>query len=638
MTEFSHRTDKVGPKIIQTMTARTKRACDRCYKLKQTCIGTPCNLCTKSSSECTFNRPMPKMGRPRASKDKESTPRVKYSHNACYNCKKRKQKCDEHWPTCLLCKKLKIDCSGPLKMLKITESNPKPSIEKPQIEFVTPMVPVPDIQSEMSNPVLPGLDAMSPLIQSLMSPQIGSLDIMDLTGDLFDNSDGILNNKERLFLNSLIKSPTFPVEFKNNESHKNDQESPASIVSSEYTDMYEEQKSYLISTYLVPTNHVPRKELELLKYFITDVSSLLFVDKTSTTFLRTVVPLCIEDPNVRYPIIGISASHRANSQIGENIECKRDAAIYRAKSQSMFISHTVDYFKDLENLLLSILLLAIQEIFEGTSVFWSFALEKAALIIGKRGGLRNVATFAPLSVQLFCYLDLISSLSTCSTPFVDNTELGEYDEDHIERILNNKFGFKFGIAGELFKIIGNISTLASLRSLRYESPESEKKFNTLATLIELRLQNWSPSLDGHQYLIDNSVNDGKKMLSNFTVTLQWSAFLRLHQIRNGYNRQDPRVEACLDLILRATKEIDADCDLETGLLFPLIMAGSVAYKQSDRDYILSRIRSIKDRLKFSYIGEFEQLILLVWNRDLEEGKEVNWAKMRFYQYPGLVMF
>lgn len=630
-----------------------RRACDRCHRLKQVCDKqVPCGRCTRAEFECTYDRTPAVIGRPKSSDTKTKVPinKTRYSHNACTNCKKRKQKCDEMWPRCLTCKRLNLTCSGPIKVLKI-KPHKATVITQPDSEQQANKDTFSVAQQDVANTGNFGdlLESLSPSMDVLLNQT--SVNILDLTNELFNDETNFLNSKERLFLNSLVRSPTFPGEVIDREPmgapsipptemtliRTVDETSPHSVLSSEL-EIYEEEKLNLLESCALRPYNIPLKQLELLKYFITDVSSLLFIDKTSTRFLKTVVPLAIEDSNVRYPIMGIAASHRSNSMDGANVEFKRDFAIYRAKSQSLFIANTIDYFQDTENVLLTILLLAIQEIFEGTSLYWGFALEKAAKIIGKRGGLKKVSKFAPLSVQLFCYLDLISSLSTCSSPYVDNSEFGDYDEDHIESILNNKFGFKFGIAGEIFKIIGNISTLASLRVLRYNSQENEKKFNSLATLIEMRLQNWSPSLDGRKYQIDNSVDDGKLMLSKFTVALQWSAFLRLHQIRNGYDRRDQRIEACLLLILSSMKEIQNNSDLETGLMFPLIMAGSVAYKSEDRDYILSTIRRIKERLKFSYIDEFERLLLLVWERDSDENHQVNWAKIRYFEYPGLVMF
>lgn len=470
---------------------------------------------------------------------------------------------------------------------------------------------------------------------------------------------------------------------------------PSATATSTATSFHHHQQS-LIQSCRLSTYNLSTADYSLLTYFITEVLSLLFVDKTSTTFLRTVVPLALLDPMVRAPVLAIAASHRANSSgisstrggsstaiataTATSLYASREATIYRAQSQAVFIAANVDYFHDSENGLLAIVLVAIGEIFEGTSLYWSVALEKAAQIIDKRGGLQAMVNIAPLAVQLFCYLDLVASLSTCSAPHVDNPRdyregasgLGRkstrgLDVASVESILNSKFGFKFGIAGELFKVIGNISTLASLRDSRYRSELDRQRFETLANLIEMKLQSWeveaelvgggataSPATNGtkrngttsttanaatNDFTATNATTKDFTTTNNgaqFTLAVQWAAFLRLHQVRHGYDRSHSHVRACLEIILLSIKAIAGGTAEETGLMFPLIMAGLVAEIPSDRHYILTRIQHIKHRLRFTYIGEFEKLLKTVWGSD--EGRNVNWAKIRYYEFLGLVMF
>ncbi|GME80632.1 unnamed protein product [Ambrosiozyma monospora] len=188
------------------------------------------------------------------------------------------------------------------------------------------------------------------------------------------------------------------------------------------------------------------------------------------------------------------------------------------------------------------------EVLVGDSLDWFLLLGKANDIIDDMGGITDVLKCEKdhdlllIVVQLFCYLDLVSSLSTCKTPYVekrekeaeekDNQELllpeissvsaedlmdsdfmswiasDDFDinkmlnthfvkpsllmkqETEISELLNADLGFKFGIGGEIFKIIGNISTLASLRNYRHKSQKYEDQFNSLADKIEMRLQNY----------------------------------------------------------------------------------------------------------------------------------------------------
>lgn len=593
-----------------------KNACDRCHSLKQVCIGVnPCENCSKLNNLCTFCREKIKIGRPpkirKGDLDKTKAKgsqksRKSYSHSGCSNCKRKKKKCDEKWPVCGNCNRLNLECSGEMITTGIKEINTTTELKTDNYSFIL---------NEIFNPV-EDKEIVSNDFSSFFSP----------------GPESIFTEKEKMFLNSLLKSP-------NDQFDSPQKCSPVSHIDSNSYD-YEYERKILLLNCMEETYNLPNIEAELLKYFITIVSPVLFADKTTASFLKAVIPISLVDKRVRYPILSISASHRANSAIEFNFQYNREKVVFRAKAQSTFMNEYMDFYNEVENILLSILLLAVGEIFEGTSLLWGVALEKAGSLIKSVGGLKKVTLISPLSSQLFCYLDLISSLSTCSSPFIEQKDNKDnhidYDENYIETLLNSKFGFRFGIAGEIFKIIGNISTLASLRVNRYKNESLKLQFDSLANLIEMKLQKWSPPLDRVAGAYHLNKNEGRLILPAFTLSLQWSAFLRLHQIKDGYDRKDSRAKACLDNIISSMKVIEINTDLESSLMFPLIMAGSVAHKNEDRLYILSRISTIKQRLRFSYIGEFEKLLRQVWNS--EDNDQVNWAKIRYFQFPGLVMF
>ncbi|CUM63817.1 uncharacterized protein PRCAT00001401001 [Priceomyces carsonii] len=641
-----------------------KRACDRCHFGKRLCKGgLPCWSCKKLNTECTFKRPINKNGRPRTrvgKKEIESSQKQKYSHNGCVNCKLRKKKCDENWPICGSCHRQNVTCSGDISegnnnLREVAEN--RTSLHN---SLELPLDISENCHSSKEKRILDELLFVSDALIENSYSRKRDVGKICTEMDSFFRSEALLpfNGREKFLLNSLVgyesKDVTGASEkfeelnklrSKTNEIQQSSDSGIPVGKSSGKSKAFEFKRNDLLTIVQLASCEVPKKEMDLLMYFISDVSCLLFVDKTSTKFLSTIIPLCIQDEQVRYPVISISASHRANT-IETVPQYHRDAALYRAKSQGQLTKAGMVGI-NMEKLLLSVLLIAVQEVLEGTSLLWSIALERAAEIIHQEGGLKEVCEASPIAVQLFCYLDLISSLSTCSTPYLERTSslerpflYDEVDETYIEDILNCKFGFKFGIGGQLFKIIGNISTLASLRFSRHKSKIYEEQFNSLATIIELKLQEWSPPIGDiiDRYQINGSEDNGKLQLSSYTVALQWSSFLRLYQVQYGYNRKDPRVEACLSIILRSVKVIDVFSDLETSLMFPLVMAGSVAYNDDDRSYVLLRIRSIRERLKFNYIQEFEKLLTTIWSKDNEEGDMVNWASIRFFRFLGLVMF
>lgn len=406
------------------------------------------------------------------------------------------------------------------------------------------------------------------------------------------------------------------------------------------------------------------KEARLLEYFIHHVTPQLFVKRTATSFLLYVVPQCLQETSIRMPVLAIAAAHDSKSG-GTSPEHYRDASYYRSRALSALIKENRDFYNS-DSTILSLLLTTLLEMLEGTSLFWETALKEIANIVVARGGINVVASSIPMVAQLFCYLDLISSLSSntalvanaipldksptpqafdygAMAPAYNNGSMVaklplEYEQKYVEQLLND-FGFKSGLGGEMFYIIGNLSTLSRLVESRFDSKKHEVRFDSLANFIQTRLQQWCPPTSlARNFRSEGSADASfaKLQESSYTLAFQWAAFLRLHQLRYGYSRRDSRVEVCLDIILKSIKVVDRHLALETGLLFPLVLAGSIARKAADREYILDRVRLVKDRLKFNYIGQFEDLLLQVWSHDDQDA--VDWVKLKFYKFPGLVLF
>lgn len=263
--------------------------------------------------------------------------------------------------------------------------------------------------------------------------------------------------------------------------------------------------------------------------------------------------------------------------------------------------------------------------------------------INQRGGLRKFSKISPLTFfisQIFCYMDFMSSLSTCSAPLIESSSSNIGDGQNI--LTSEKVGatFRVGIAGEIVSILGRISSLASMRSTRECEPEYHARFEWLATQIEIQLQNWLPPLET-QYITNESSKPKtthQNSVTSAALCLQWAAFMRLHQVRYGYNKSDVRITACLQHILAALRGIPVSSHLEAGLVFPLIMAGSAATNPEDKEYILFRLHSLKSRLKFGYIEKIEKMLQTVWERDCVSFSSSNWASIRYYEFPGIVMF
>ncbi|KAG7713461.1 hypothetical protein KL949_005210 [Ogataea haglerorum] len=413
-----------------------------------------------------------------------------------------------------------------------------------------------------------------------------------------------------------------------------------------------------------------------MKYFVNDVAPILFAKSHAHVFLKQVVNLALLYQQIRDPILGIAATHRSCKldhelcSVRELSPAYRDSISYRARSK---LSEYPQCSDEIE--LLSVLLSVMMEILVGDSLDWSQLLKRAYRILERCGGILSLTNdkedqLKLISVQLFCYLDFVSSLSTCNPPYIEMQQMSQFktsynisesleefdvacivDENSLfnaeidsrfvssllsdrdtSNILKIELGFKFGIAGDIFKIMGKISALASLRKLRGKDSKHDIEFDRFASEIEMKLQNW----DVPEEINFENISDFQR--TQYALALQWACFLRLHQIRYGYNRDDSRPKGCLVNILQAIDSIPEGSQLESGLMVPLILAGSVASREDDRRMILKRMRNIRGTLKFPYIQRFESLLMRIWERDSLDGNFVNWAAVRYYEFPGLVMF
>ncbi|KAG7873110.1 hypothetical protein KL938_005226 [Ogataea parapolymorpha] len=423
-------------------------------------------------------------------------------------------------------------------------------------------------------------------------------------------------------------------------------------------------------------NELKETEKMYMKYFVNDVAPILFAKNHAHVFLKQVVNLAFLYQQVRNPILGIAATHRSCkldhelSSVRELNPAYRDSITYRARSK---LSEYPQCSDEIE--LLSVLLSVMMEILVGDSLDWFQLLQRAYRILERCGGILSLTNdkddqLKLISVQLFCYLDFVSSLSTCNPPYIEMQQMNQFETSYnisesleefdneglvdesllpnteinsrfvssllsdsdTSSILKIELGFKFGIAGDIFKIMGKISALASLRKLRGRDSKYDIEFDRFASEIEMKLQNW----DVPEEINFENISDFQR--TQYALALQWACFLRLHQIRYGYNRDDSRPKGCLVNILQAIESIPEGSQLESGLMVPLILAGSVASREDDRRVILKRMRNISGTLKFPYIQRFEMLLMRIWERDSLDGNFVNWAAVRYYEFPGLVMF
>lgn len=317
-----------------------------------------------------------------------------------------------------------------------------------------------------------------------------------------------------------------------------------------------------------------------------------------------------------------------------------------------------------EQALAAILLFCIIDIREGNSLKWSWHIAAAKAIITSDNQSSTASTHTsswPFLLDVFEYVDYIITISMCKPPLIDHESLRP-QEDPIApptpssptpALSKSQYNAIFGVARPLFRTIGQISELSSRRGER-TNPGFDVQFRQMAKNIETKLRAWSPPHHEGPPSMDSSSSDSETVYerdlreaSHAALAIKWASLLRLHQIVEGYALPHPVPSECLQNILDNMRQIRIGSAVESLMVFPLIMAGSVALSRDDRMTIRSRWLIIERTIGFGNLAKGGVLQEQVWNdMDKEINRDpgapgeinVNWARTRWEQYHELVLF
>jgi len=327
---------------------------------------------------------------------------------------------------------------------------------------------------------------------------------------------------------------------------------------------------------------------------------------------------------------------------------------------------STSFFK--EQALASILLFCIIDIREGNSSRWSWHITGAKTVITSADqvyGRPSIDTSSwSFLLDVFEYVDSVVTISKCQPPLIDHKKLrpaenyAPTDSSEASTSIQSSELYQgnaiFGVARPIFRLIGQISALSSRRKDRMK-PFFDAKFRKCAEAIEVDLRAWNgPNVSETGSMPLNSLSSSKTVrerdldeAAHAAVALKWASILRLHQIVDGYSIPHPVPEECLQNILNQLKCIRAGSAVESLMVFPLIMAASVALSKHDRMTIRSRWLIIERTIGFGNIAKGGRMLEKIWEAMDEEMEEssgepgrvnVNWASIRWHDYGFLVMF
>jgi hypothetical protein len=291
--------------------------------------------------------------------------------------------------------------------------------------------------------------------------------------------------------------------------------------------------------------------------------------------------------------------------------------------------------------LVSSLLLCMTELFDGTSDGWKLHLKGAKrLLITLRKQQGDMMTgHYKFLLRLARFLDSAATTSTCRPPLMGDEAAEAQALDSWSSTPDEEDSAVYGIPKELFHLVDRVNTLAELRSTRVDQA-SEAAFRRHANEIEHRINNWSYEYGGMSRAV-STLTPATEDVLHATLAFEYAIRLRLHQIVEGYELTDPKVGKYVEGIIDCVQKIRYGSPLESCLLFPLVMAGGSCWKLEHRVVIQDRLLVMERTCGFGYIYNARDLVERVWSRrDQSEGTGaiVNWARIRYYEMHGLVVF
>lgn len=511
-----------------------------------------------------------------------------------------KKKCDESRPRCSDCRRLNLLCHWNITR----EKSSSPALASPQ----------PSPTSSSSEP------AHEPILSSVSDP-VSEVDPISHSENLLSSvSDDLLSPFSPLWIDvemilGPIQSPdgTF-----NPHLHNDDDRS-------------------LFNHYV----HIVSRAL----------SRSTTTDSMTNPFLATLLPMAAASETLTSVILGLSGCHwrRIYPQIWDRALARQGKGTYSTKFRKITKVLTITALAQVSNLLrrpnqnsqsfleacATILLLCLTELFEGTSRVWKWHLKAAGNLLSTAATATDLHRLSStpegyFCLQLFHYLDAMSTISRCKPPLL---RAGERLTDLTSSTSSSSLPVPLGdnsisgIPPPLLEYLGRVNLLAAHRSRRVDDL-SEIGFRAAAAHVCAQLDTWRVEYDATSTALANSDAD------RATTAFEWAIRLRLHQIVDGYDPHHADVENALSHIMTAVLAVPYGSPVEGSLLFPLVIAGASCRDSMERRMVVKeRLMVMENTLGFGHISHARRLLETVW---ADEGGDGNWARIRYSLFPGVV--
>ncbi|ODA77600.2 hypothetical protein RJ55_07229 [Drechmeria coniospora] len=659
------------------MGSESRPVCHRCAQIKQACDGSlPCARCVRLSLPCRPRHAVGGVVEPEDPLVDMPKARIRRVQTGCLMCKRRKKKCDETKPRCGDCRRLCLDCTWPPERHGRAKggapsSPPKPAEPTTEADGLTAPSRPPSTMEVVirgsPSPVSTPSSARQGSYDSGRGSSVGSraspssLRRHGVHVRYGNESDAAPSLPVALAMPAgpaplaralpLALGPAVPAlegsaappaawDVSRSPAAWVDAVTPASHGSP--ASSYDGAQMASLSLYvpqLLPQISSPLDKA-LLNHYSTIVSSILSRRASpSNPYNSYLLPMAQGNDLVLHCILALSANHwrKLQPDMGDRGLLHKSKA---TQALAGLLPHVDRTSADIA--LVSSLLLCMTEIFDGTSEGWKLHLKGAKrLLVALKKQRGDVMTgHYKFLLRLARFLDTAATTSTCRPPLMGDEEAEAAALDRMTATPDDEDSAVYGIPKELFHLIDRVNTLADLRSTRVDRA-SEAAFRAHARDIEERIDRWSCDFAAASAADLSATPPADDDVAHAATAFEHSIRLRLHQIVEGYELTDPKVGRHVEGILDCVQSIRYGSPLETCLLFPLVMAGGACWKIEHRVVIQDRLLVMERTCGFGYVYNARDLVERVWaSRDQAEGTGavVNWARIRYYEMNGLVVF
>jgi transcriptional activator protein UGA3 len=641
------------------MTSDRRPVCHRCAQIKQACDGQiPCSRCTRLSLPCRSRNTASSASSngaiiadtplPDADAAAEATPkaRIRRVQTGCLMCKQRKKKCDEIKPKCGDCRRLCLDCHWPPERQKELKGQRPGQVKQgaqkkaAQAQVQAGGSPTQPVVIKSESPA-----EFKPEIVSIISSNNNSNNEIAIRNHSPLMSSPISNTSDSGIVINIPRTAEIGKKYAQPGAAW---ETPA-IVTPPWYEVISPASSgdsppsdASLSLYVpqfMPQLTSPQ-DRALLNHYSTIVSPLLSRRSSTSTnpYINYLLPMAHQNETVLHCILALSGNHWRKMQpnMGNRGLIHQSQA---TTALARLLPHVDRTSADIA--LVCSLLLCMTELFDGTSEGWQLHLKGAKrLLAALRQQHGDLWTgHYKFLLRLSRFLDSAATVSTCRPPLMEEEAREAAAIEGLTATPDEDDSAVYGIPKELFHLVDQINSLADKRKMRVDAT-SEALFRQEAAQVEDRINHWSYEYGGLSQAV-NALSPTDDDAVHATMAFEHALRLRLHQIVEGYALNDPKVTQTVDGIVYSVQKIRYGSPLEPCLLFPLVMAGGACWKLEHRAVIQDRLMVMERTCGFGYVYNARDLVERVWSRrDSTEGTGaiVNWARIRYEEMHGLVVF